>query len=238
MLASENAWAQLEVECSKAVPNVEKVRDLCREHGVPPAIRTRVWQVLLGVVNRKANLDTWWADEIEIEDLQVVKADVIRTRQNIPKFKDAAVQKEMEKLLLIYCKRRSVKYTQGLNELLAPFIDLRADTPAPNPPPHPYDRNEIFNAFYALVYKFLPNTLRGHDLKSLRRSLQLVRILLRYHYPRVATILDAAGIGPDFYATSWLATLFASTNEMPIVHMLWDQATPYIDRYCLTCMYM
>ena len=34
--------------------------------------------------------------------------------------------REMEKLLLIYCKRRSVKYTQGLNELLAPFVDLRA----------------------------------------------------------------------------------------------------------------
>ena len=44
---------------------------------------------------------------------QVVKADVLRTRQNIPKFKNEEVHKEMEKLLLIYCKRRSVKYTQG-----------------------------------------------------------------------------------------------------------------------------
>ncbi len=28
----------------------------------------------------------------------------------------------------------------------------------------------IFNSFYALVHKFVPNTLRGHDLKTLRRG--------------------------------------------------------------------
>ena len=46
---------------------------------------------------------------------------------------------------------------------------------------------------------------------------------MRYHYPQIATLLDSAGLAPDFYATSWLATLFASTNEMPVVHLLWDQ---------------
>ena len=224
-IGEEGVWEKnLENECSKAVPSVEIVRDLCREHGVPPALRPRVWQVLLGVVNRKANLETWWADEdLEIEDMQVVKADVNRTRQNVLKFKSAEMQEEMMKLLVIYCKRRSVKYTQGLNELLAPFIDLRPDAAAPPTSAHPYDRNEIFNSFYALVHRFLPNLLRGHDLKTLRRSLQLVRILLCYHYPKLATFLDTAGLGPDFYATGWLVTLFASTNDLPIVHLLWDQ---------------
>ena len=151
------------------------------------------------------------------------RADVTRTRQDIAKFKRAEVQEEMEKLLLIYCKRRSVKYTQGLNELLAPFLDLREDPPPLVPLAQPFDRNEIFTAFHAFVQKFIPNTLRGHDLKTLRRSLQLVRILLRYHYPKVSTVLDKASIGPDFYATGWLATLFASTNALPVVHVLWDQ---------------
>ena len=218
-----DAWREeLEAECSKGMPRHEKVREVCREYGVPPALRARVWQVLLGVVNRKANLETWWDEDIAIEDMQIVKVDVGRTRQTIPKFKDAEVQKEMEKLLLIYCKRRSVKYTQGLNELLAPFVDLRAEAPAADAS-CPYDRNEIFNSFYALVHRFLPNTLRGHDLKTLRRSLQLVRLVLRYHYPRLATVLETAGLKPDFYATSWLVTLFASTNEMPVVLLLWDQ---------------
>jgi hypothetical protein len=151
------------------------------------------------------------------------RADVIRTRQDIAKFKRAEVQQEMEKLLRIYCKRRSVKYTQGLNELLAPFLDLREDPPPLIPLAHPYDRNEIFTAFHAFVQKFIPNTLRGHDLKTLRRSLQLVRIMLRYHYPKISNVLDKAALGPDFYATSWLATLFAGTNALPVVHALWDQ---------------
>jgi hypothetical protein len=71
------------------------------------------------------------------------------------------VQKDLETLLTVYCKRRSVKYTQGLNELIAPFFVLNLE------------RGEIFNAFYALIQKFVPNTLRGHDLKTLRRRFDI-----------------------------------------------------------------
>ncbi len=55
-----------------------------------------------------------------------------------------------------------MKYTQGLNELIAPFFVLNLE------------RGEIFNAFYALIQKFVPNTLRGHDLKTLRRRFELI----------------------------------------------------------------
>ena len=54
---------------------------------------------------------------------------------------------------------------QGLNELLAPFFELGLGS-----------NGAIFNAFYALISKFLPNTLRGHDLKTLRRALALLRV--------------------------------------------------------------
>jgi hypothetical protein len=33
------------------------MREVCGENGVPPALRVRVWQVLLSVVNRKAELE-------------------------------------------------------------------------------------------------------------------------------------------------------------------------------------
>lgn len=41
---------------------------------------------------------------------------------------DWQVQADLEKLLTVYCKRRSVRYTQGLNELIAPFFLLDLDT--------------------------------------------------------------------------------------------------------------
>ena len=44
---ADGEWEkELEIECSKPVPSVEKVRDLCRDHGVSPAHRARAWQVL------------------------------------------------------------------------------------------------------------------------------------------------------------------------------------------------
>ena len=223
-MAREGAAGQaveLEAECWKPAPNVQRVRELCRLNGVPAPLRARVWQVLLGVVNRKSSVDALWDDDdLQSEDSAQVKTDVSRTRQTLAKFKTAEVQAEMHKMLLIYCKRRSVKYTQGLNELLAPFIDLKDDLFSTSP--EPFGRIEIFNCFHAIIQKFLPNTLRGHDLKILRRSLNLVRLLLRYHHPKLAAVLDQAGLGPDFYATSWLATLFASHNELPVLHVLWD----------------
>jgi hypothetical protein len=231
----------------QAQPSVELVRELClsKGGGVPAALRGRVWQILLGVVNKKANLEVWAEGDSALskEDLQVLRADLARTRQDLPQFCTEQVQTDMEALITVYCTRRSVKYTQvrtarpthphsapsgavavrvpppmltrsvrqGLNELLAPFFELGLGS-----------NGAIFNAFYALISKFLPNTLRGHDLKTLRRALALLRVALRYHAPRLAAFLDGAGLQPDLYATSWIVTLFAGANELPVVLAAWD----------------
>ena len=81
-------------------------------------------------------------------------------------------------LLLLYCKKRSVAYTQGLNELLAPFFVLDMT------------REQRFNAFYALVTKFLPNTFRGSDLGILGNSFVIQQLLLQYHDPELSAIFE------------------------------------------------
>jgi hypothetical protein len=48
-------------------------------------------QILLGVCNKNANLDVWSESDLDLEDQQVIKADVIRTRQNLPLFKTEQV---------------------------------------------------------------------------------------------------------------------------------------------------
>ncbi len=75
-----------------------------------------------------------------------------------------------------------MKYTQGLNELIAPFFVLNLE------------RGEIFNAFYALIQKFVPNTLRGHDLKTLRR-----RFVLIFHKNFDSFGAREANFIPDFH---------------------------------------
>jgi hypothetical protein len=111
----------LNSECSSDRPDTDKVRQLCREHGVPAELRGKIWQVcvslcqlcivmkicsvitisciffllrsqiLLGVCNKNANLDVWSESDLDLEDQQVIKADVIRTRQNLPLFKSEQV---------------------------------------------------------------------------------------------------------------------------------------------------
>ncbi len=48
-------------------------------------------QILLGVCNKNANLDVWSESDLDLEDQQVIKADVTRTRQNLPLFKTEQV---------------------------------------------------------------------------------------------------------------------------------------------------
>ena len=99
-------------------------------------------QILLGVHNKRANLEVPPGEGLTPEDQQTIKADVARTRQTVDKFKTDKVQADLEKLLTVYCKRRSVKYTQGLNELIAPFflLDMDEGDAAPrSPPPHAAD---------------------------------------------------------------------------------------------------
>jgi len=163
------------------------------------------------VCNKNANLEVWSESDLDLEDQQVIKADVVRTRQNIALFKTEQVQKDLETLLTVYCKRRSVKYTQGLNEIIAPFFVLDLE------------KGEIFNCFYALIQKFIPNTLRGHDLKTLRRSLDMLRLLLLYHCPVLCRRLDSLELRPDLFATSWLATMMAGDLEMDVLLRLWDE---------------
>jgi hypothetical protein len=119
---SSNSWeTELNSECSSDRPDTDKVRQLCREHGVPAELRGKIWQVcvsfvpalhrhedllcdnylffffllrsqiLLGVCNKNANLDVWSESDLDLEDQQVIKADVIRTRQNLPLFKSEQV---------------------------------------------------------------------------------------------------------------------------------------------------
>ena len=44
-------------------------------------------QILLGVCNKNANLDVWSESDLDLEDQQVIKADVVRTRQCLAQFK-------------------------------------------------------------------------------------------------------------------------------------------------------
>jgi hypothetical protein len=57
--------------------------------------------------------------ELNLENQRVVKADADRTRS-----KEMTNKTHLEKILTYYCKQQKIRYKQGLNDVLAPFLLL------------------------------------------------------------------------------------------------------------------
>ena len=99
-------------------PDKFRVQEICRTiSGIPSSLRLRVWPVLLGVdyvddsaLTRLAH--NIRATQLDLKTQRIIKADVVRTRQTIPFFREDRVKALMEQMLTFYCKRRSVAYTQ------------------------------------------------------------------------------------------------------------------------------
>ena len=67
-----------------------------------------------------------------------------------------------------YCKRRSVPYSQGLNEIVAPFFFIGVA------------RDVKFQLFYAIVQRFFPLLFRGDDMRRhLDPLMHCLRLLLQ-----------------------------------------------------------
>eukprot|EP00741_Cyanophora_paradoxa_P013914 tig00020723_g13431.t1 len=200
------ALAAVRAELAKPRVDIEVLKTLCAS-GVPSEVRGEVWSRLLNVHGKEGNLEVFDV-KLDLVNQWLVRADVARTRQGLTEFKDAKRQEELERILTLYCKRRSVSYVQGLNEIVAPFFLLGLPKPA------------IFNCFYALIARYLPNLFT--DDKFLPRGLLLFRLLLLYHDPQLCLFLDTHGASPDLYAVPWFLTLFARSLRIDVVFPVWD----------------
>eukprot|EP00922_Rhytidocystis_sp_ex-Travisia-forbesii_P023377 GHVS01034291.1.p1 GENE.GHVS01034291.1~~GHVS01034291.1.p1 ORF type:complete len:804 (-),score=172.18 GHVS01034291.1:198-2609(-) len=120
----------------------------------------------------------------------------------------------MECLLTFYCKTKGLKYKQGLNEILAPFMLLK------------YEGNftifDAFNCFAAFLSRYLPYAFMDEDFISLQCTFHLFKHLLLYHDPALAVYLAQSEVTPELYLTSWFLTLFASKTKMDVLLCLWD----------------
>uniref|UniRef100_K3WLM6 TBC1 domain family member 23 n=1 Tax=Globisporangium ultimum (strain ATCC 200006 / CBS 805.95 / DAOM BR144) TaxID=431595 RepID=K3WLM6_GLOUD len=208
---------QLEKEMLKRRPDHFIIGVICRSlGGVPAHMRSSVWKELLGVArSERLYLDQSILQvEEDLENQKVISADAIRTRGNDPYFKQPETVELVTKILTYYCKCRNIRYKQGMNEVLAPFLILERDPPMPE--------GIVFQCFYALIDKFLPQVFVDREFKSLQCSFQLYRLLMLYHDPKLCHYLDQHDMTPELYVTPWFMTLFARNLQPELVFMLWD----------------
>lgn len=147
------------------------------------------------------------------ENQRVIKNDVARTRVRESVLLTSFTE-YLEFFITYYCKQNSIKYKQGLNEIIGLFILLKYKIKI--------SLSEIYNLIQAFVNKFLTNYYREEKLTALNSSLSLLTLLLKYHIPLIYNILDYAMILPQMYATSWILTLFSNKFRIDIMYHLWD----------------
>ncbi|CAM9835806.1 unnamed protein product, partial [Scytosiphon promiscuus] len=147
------------------------------------------------------------------EDQRVLAADIKRTRQAYAMFKREDVMQLVSQVLERYCVGHGIRYKQGQNELIAPFIMLR-DPPLPLP--------VLGLLFESFMSRFVSRWFVDDEIEALLVSYRVFRVVLFYVDPGLAFKLDEADFVPELYATAWLITLFSRNLSMELVVRLWD----------------
>ncbi|KAG7388564.1 hypothetical protein PHYPSEUDO_012201 [Phytophthora pseudosyringae] len=225
---------QLEREMQKRRPDHFVIGVTCRSlGGVPSTLRAQVWKELLGVArSERLCLDQSILQvEEDMDNQRVIAADAARTRGNEPRFKQPETAELVVKLLTYYCKCRSIRYKQGMNEVLAPFLLLTEQRDG-SEERLPLADGVVFQCFYALIDRFLPHVFADKEFRSLQCSFQLYRLLMLYHDPELCHFLDQHDMTPELYVTPWFMTLFARSLPPESVFYLWDffllEEDPYL----------
>eukprot|EP01071_Lankesteria_metandrocarpae_P007543 Lankesteria_metandrocarpae@DN4709_c0_g1_i2.p1 len=194
--------------------------------GIPKRLRGAAWKCMLGLTHKRGTNQTLALSQylqqgkLDEANQRVIHSDVHRTRAHLAEFRDPAVRREMEYLLTFYCKLKSFKYKQGLNEVIAPILFLKSEE---------FSIAEVYNCFYAFVNRYLPMFV-DDEFTSLQCSFHLFRHLLIYHDPSLSTFLAFHGISPELYVTPWFLTVFASKTQIDHLLCLWDYYIAEDDR--------
>jgi len=174
------------------------------------------WQSML--YNYESNDINSDADILTTEprrkDQLIIKNDSVRTR-----FKETFLvpgfQKILEQFLTFYCNKKKIEYKQGLNEIFGPLILMQYKIKN-------LKLMNIFNIGDAFIDKFLPNYYYEKEFFSLKSSIGLFAILLRYHEPEIYNYFDNLGIAHELYTTNWMLTLMSQKMSLNILYNLWN----------------
>ena len=152
--------------------------------------------------------------EPERKDQKIIKNDSRRTRVR-ESFLLPGFPKILEEFITFYCNKKNINYKQGLNEIFGPLILMKYKI-----------KNikwiNIINIGDAFIDKFLPNYYYERELFSLKSSISLFVILLKYHEPNIYNYLDTLEISHELYATNWMLTLMSQKLSLDILYNLWD----------------
>ena len=163
------------------------------------------------------------------ENYKIVSNDIPRTR-----FREKHLVNSFSSLLdyfiSYYCVENNMVYKQGLNEIIAPFLLLKYKLP--NIPFH-----VIYNLFSGYINTFATNYFYEKTFYSLKNSLCLLTLLLKYHAPILQNLFEKIMISPEMYGTNWLLTTFCGKLKLDLLYYLMNKIIieddPFIIHYLI-----
>ena len=162
------------------------------------------------IISDKINFDDYnlsFSDEkIIIDDCKRTKIKEGNSEENF--------EENLKKILIFYCKLNEIKYKQGLNEILAPFLLLKSKINI--------SLNRIFNLYSYFIDNFFNNFYYDNELYSLKICFSLLNLLLKYHDPNIFNLFEINGISAELYSTNFLLTTNSNKNDLKITYLLWN----------------
>ena len=152
---------------------------------------------------------------LDRKDQHLIEVDTKRTRV-IESPLVVGFKKYLELILTYYTNTKNIHYKQGLNEIFGPLILMKYKIKQ-------LKLVNIFNFGEAFIDKFLPNYYYEEGLCSLKSSLSLFVLLLKYHEPSVYNLLDSLEIPHELYAPNWLLTLRSGKLNLDILYYFWGK---------------
>lgn len=212
--AGETRAERFCAELKRPEPNMHAIRQHCRRHGVPQALRGRVWMALLREAYRgpipRCDLSRLLPENDP--GLRVIRADISRTFPYLSTFQDKSNQKELEILLSAYCREFGVSYKQGMNFIFAIFYQIGLES-----------REERYAGAAMFMGAVMGSVFRDADFSGLQAAFRVFRLLILYHDPGLCNYLDQYDMAPELYASPWFITLHANRAKLDVTLRLWDE---------------
>jgi len=190
----------------------------------PPQGRLQLWwKRLIGPTQGVSRRFSSWRGALNEPNQRVIRADCERTKADMEYFRQANVRDKMEAMLTCWCQTQNTKYKQGLNEVLAPFLNLQVPLSGETDEGRtPAKDDEVFDLFAAFVQHYAPFFF-CEEFVPLQCAFIFFRRLLLYHCPQLQNFFAEKGVTPDMFCMPWFLTLFASKTPMRLTVQLWDR---------------
>lgn len=152
----------------------------------------------------------------EFDEMDIISKDAIRTRcAETRLIKDYI--KNIEALLRFFVKENKIKYKQGLNEIAGAFLLLKYSNIK-----H-MTFSEVYNLLNGFFHLFVFNYYDDKTIYSIKNSLSLLQLLLKYHAPDLYNAFEKSMLFPEVYGTSWILTAFSYKLSLNKLFYLWNK---------------